>query len=512
LRKQISRFLGRVADRLEQRGRGRRLRSSRMFAAAVQDRLTSSWIGSNATADVNIRAGLNVMRARSRELVANNDYARRFISLLKTNVIGPDGIKLQSQALLEDGKSLDDDANNKIEKAWKDWGRVGVCSVDGRMSWIDCQKMFVSSLATDGEVLIRKYKNPRVNEFGFAIQFIEADHLDVNLNQDLKNGNRIRLGIETDSFGRPVAYWLRMSHPGESMGSTRLSNYQRVPAEEIIHAFILDRPTQYRGVPWMVSAMRRLNHLGSYEEAELIAARIGASKMGFFESGDGDGYEGDDTDDDGSVIMEAEPGTFEQLPEGVKFSSWEPDHPTTAFPNFVKACLRGVASGLNVSYVGLANDLEGVSYSSIRQGELADRDAWKVLQVWAIEHLLGQIFPEWFNSAELNGMIKLGSMSQEKRERYLRPSWRPRGFAWVDPLKEVRANFVAVQNGFKSIQDIVGEQGGDIEDVFKQKKREKDLADLYELELPVITGGVTDDGEGPPPEQNTPEGDNENES
>jgi hypothetical protein len=32
--------------------------------------------------------------------------------------------------------------------------------------------------------------------------------------------------------------------------------------------------------------------LAGYEEAELVAARVGASKMGFFVSGDGAGYTG----------------------------------------------------------------------------------------------------------------------------------------------------------------------------------------------------------------------------
>ena len=42
----------------------------------------------------------------------------------------------------------------------------------------------------------------------------------------------------------------------------------------------------------------------------------------------------------------------------------------TAFADFHASVLRSVASGLGISYVTLANNLEGVSYSSIRQASI----------------------------------------------------------------------------------------------------------------------------------------------
>jgi capsid protein len=57
--------------------------------------------------------------------------------------------------------------------------------------------------------------------------------------------------------------------------------------------------------------------------------------------------------------MSAEPGSFEQLSAGMSISSWDPQHPVTAFSEFHKAVLRGIASSLGVSYAALASDLEG---------------------------------------------------------------------------------------------------------------------------------------------------------
>ena len=64
--------------------------------------------------------------------------------------------------------------------------------------------------------------------------------------------------------------------------------------------------------------------LHGYREAELIAARTGAAKMGFFTSPAGDGFTADGYDDEDSVVplYDAEAGTFHQLPAGVSFMFW----------------------------------------------------------------------------------------------------------------------------------------------------------------------------------------------
>jgi lambda family phage portal protein len=149
-----------------------------------------------------------------------------------------------------------------------------------------------------------------------------------------------------------------------------------VPAEDIIHAYQLDRPD-------------------GYEEAELVAARVGASKMGFITSPHGDGFVGEDTEDDYTPIMNAEAGTFEQLPEGMSVQTFDPQHPTSGFDAFHKSIMRGIASGLGVSYVSLANNLEGVNYSSIRQGTLEERDNYRILQRFMIDHFIEPVFQKW---------------------------------------------------------------------------------------------------------------------
>jgi lambda family phage portal protein len=473
---------------------GRKAPARRSYSGAAATRLTAGWSAANQHPDIEIAGALATLRARARELERNDDYARRFFNLLKTNVIGPHGIKLQSKAKDRNG-GLDTWANEQIEAAWKEWGKPKFCSVTGTLSRNELCKLVLGSVARDGEILVRKVAPWSGNPHRFALQLIEADQLDENFTGTLPNGNVATMGVEKDRWKRPVAYWLLSEHPGSAAGYAR-SERIRVPAEEIIHLFIAERVNQTRGVTWLASPAERIKMLNGYEEAELVAARVAASKMGFFTTPTGEEYLGDERDEDDTgaadrvPISEAEPGTFEQLPEGVDFKPWSPEHPVAAFADFEKAILRGIASGLNVSYVALANDLEGVSYSSIRSGELADRDHWRMLQGWFIDHFVEPVYEGWLTWWLTSGATRL---PLSKFDKFHAPAWHPRGWAWVDPAKESAAAASDVKNGFKALAAVAGERGDDLEEIFADNAKALALAQKYGLNLELLTG-ETDHG------------------
>jgi lambda family phage portal protein len=449
----------------------------RKYAAAIKDRLTADWIMGSTSADSELYRDLKTLRNRSRELCINNDYARRFLKRTSTNVIGNNGIRLQIRATDNKGEPLSIE-NSQILEQFALWAKRGNCTACGRLSWIDCQKLFLESVARDGEVIVRLVKGFD-NPFNFALQFIEADHLDEDLNRQLDNDNYIRMGIEFNKWNKPVAYHLLTTHPGELFSNKSGQKYQRIPARQIIHAFIMDRPSQSRGVPWMHSAMTRLRMLAGYEEAELVAARVGASKMGFFVSGDGAGYTGAE-DAFGNKIMEADPGTFEQLPSGMDVKMFDPHHPNSSFADFEKSILRGIASGLDISYATLSNDLENVNFSSIRHGSLEDRDSWRCLQTFVIEHFCNRVFESWLLMAMTCGRLGLNIRDFDK---YNNPIWRARGWAWVDPLKDSHANEIAIAQKTRTRNQIAADHGNDIEEIFQQIVFEEELARKYGLDL-----------------------------
>ena len=446
-------------------------KQKRNFNAASTSNLYASWIPSNNTANIDIKKDLKSIRNRSRELMRNDDYAKKFKRMIKSNVVGSQGIKLQNQAKDTNG-NLDKKANDIIETAWKKWCKKGNCDVTGKYSFIDIMKMAMGTLAEDGEVLIRKVKGFD-NEFGFALQLLEADHLDEQYNDKDRN---ILMGIEYDKWNKPVAYHLHKTHPGNQTLTNRDTTRERIPADEINHLFLPLRISATRGVPWMHTAMTRMKMVNGYEEAELVGARLGASKAGFYTRNQADGEYGGDTVVGGTPVNEVTPGEFEILPEGWDFKSYDPQHPSTAFKDFMKVVLRGISSGLDVSYNTLANDLEGVNYSSLRSGVLEEREVWKDLQKWLAEHLLDDVFADWLDMALLTKTVPLPFF---KYEKFNNPTWLPRGFAWVDPLKDMQSNILASKEGLKTHTQIASEMGQDIEELYQQLAKEKELRAKY---------------------------------
>lgn len=454
----------------------------RGFYAANTGRLFADFITSSRSADSEIRGALRVIRDRCRESARNHPYSRRYIQILTSNVVGSNGVHFQSKKRNPDG-TLDAPGNRIVEEAWRDWCRFGNCTVDGKLSFQAAQRLFIETWARDGEVLIRLVKNMRDNRHAFAIQFYEADYLDEEYNTKLTNGREVRMGVELDEMKRPAAYYLFADHPHHSDGfgtDYTKRKHIRVPADEMIHAYIQERPGQTRGVPPMSNVLPRLKMLDGYEEAELVAARVGASAMGFITSPGGDGYMGDDLDN-GTPIMSAEPGTFQQLPAGMDVKSFDPDHPTTAFSDFEKAILRGISSGLGVSYVSLSNNLEGVSYSSIRQGVMEERDHFKMLQAFMVEQFIEPVFRAWLDSAMMAGTVQIPAYRYDEFAAATR--FIPRGWQWVDPQKEIAANVNALNNGIVTLQDIHAHYGRDTEEVFEQVQRERDLATRYGISM-----------------------------
>ena len=451
---------------------------SALYAAAQMGRLTASMATYSLSANQEIYRSLRTMRARSRELARDNAHAKKFLQMVETNVIGPEGVMLQNKAGDYGAGGtfkLDEVANSIIEREFKVWGYRG-CEVTGRMSFPAAQRLYVRTMARDGEVLLRRIRDPKRNRHGYALQFIDVDRLDERYNDTAPNGNAIRMGVELNREGRAVAYWIDNWNPGDMLQLTGAAKErERVPADQIIHDFLQDRAEQIRGIPWMHAALIRLNNLGAFDEAAIIAARIGAAKMGFWTSKDGDGSAlADDEDAAGNLITEAEPGTFSVAPEGYEFQSFDPKYPEANYDGFTKACLRGIASGFGVSYNSLASDLEGVSYSSIRQGVLDERDCWKTIQAQVVDGLMRPVFRDWLETSLLLG--QLGPLPASKISKFHSDSWQPRRWQWVDPKNDLEAAELAVKLGVTSRSDICAESGKDFRDVTEQNKQ--DEADL----------------------------------
>jgi len=467
-----------------------------------------NWTGNPLPVDAFISMYQPRLVARSREQWSNNDYVRNYVRKVRVNVIGHCGIKLQAKVKKPRG-SLDADLNKALEDGWNEWCKRGNCEVTGKLSFVGVQWLNIDTAARDGEFIMRKLYGQDAGPYGFAVQVIDPQRLAIkyeNYGYD-RTGNFIRQGIEFNRYGRPIAYHFSSTDEYDAYYYTiDGKGYVRVPAEDIIHGFRQEMVGQRRGLPWSSTALFRLHHLAGMEDAAVQNARAGATKMGFIEWEEGMGPDLDDGDNVTDFIN-AEPLAFHELPAGAKLKDWNPTYPNGEYAAFVKTMLRGAAAGWGVSYNTLSGDLEGVNYSSIRQGTLDERDNWMETQQWAVEAMMSPVYEAWLKYALLAGKIVVRGkpVMPDRLRECQNVLWQGRRWTWVDPLKDVNAAIAEVRSGARSISSVIRESGRDPQEVFLEIS--EDLKAMKAAGIPDEIIHLFMNGEPPPPPP--PENDSE---
>jgi len=457
---------------------------ARAYQGARVSRLTADWVTSGTSADSEIKSSFKALRNRARQLCRDNDYARQALRSIQNNVIGH-GIKHQSQVRMQRGGRLDQAINGQIHEAWEKWMHKSRCDVSGLLGFHDMERLLCRSLAESGEVFVRMIRKP----FGgsrvpFALQVLESDYLIDDDIPQAAEGNTVRMGIEVDGYLRPQAYHFYANHPGDTYAGNPRTNGRRirVPADEVIHLFLPERPSQTRGVTWFASALMRLHMLQGYEEAEVVRARASSALMGFIQSPEGE-LIGDEIYE-GERVSEFSPGVFKYLAPGESVTVPDLNAPDGQLEPFTRSMLRAVAAGVGVSFESISKNFSESNYSSSRLSLLEERDTYKVLQRFFIENFHQIVYENWLDMAVLSGELNLPAY-ETNPDRYRASRWIPRSWEWVDPQREVNAYKDAVRCGFKTLGQVISEQGGDLDDVLIARQAE--LAMLDEMDIVLDT-------------------------
>lgn len=460
----------------------RRLQS-RMYANAVPTRINQGFRSYNTSSDAELVTSLTPLRARSRQLVRDAGFAKNARRIIQNNVIGT-GIKLQS-FVQTSRNTLATRINDSVESAWEKWCCADSCHTGGEVHFHDMERMAVGQVFEAGEIFFRIHRRKFGNSaIPLALEIIEAERVIDGFTQPslgISDNAIIRMGVEVDEFKRPVAYWIRDLHPGDARISTSPTDMiQRVPAADIIHLRVIDRWPQTRGEPWLHAVAGKLEDMNGYSEAEIIAARASANYLGVIKSPEETSSMGDEQED-GSFEMGLQAGTwFRALPgEDVLFNS--PNRPNAALDPFMRFMLREVASGVGVSYESLSRDYSQSNYSSTRLALLDDRDVWRTLQQWFVRSFRARLHLEFMQAAVLSGAIPEIDVTQYalNPDKFNAAIFRPRGWSWVDPTKEVTAYKEAVKAGFTTVAAVIAATSGgdDLEDVMRARHDELEYMD-----------------------------------
>jgi len=488
----------------------------RMYSAARGSRLALG-INSTGSANSELNSSLKTLRNRSRSLIRDSAYAKRARKVVIENVVGT-GIGVQPTVRGSRGE-LRKSVNAAIYDAWWQWCAPGTCHTGGQLHFCDLERQVIGQVFEAGEVLIRMH--PRA--FGgspvpMALELIEPERLADDYMQPgpIAAGATVIDGVEVDEYYRPIAYWLRRIHPGEHKFVYRQAEgVERVPAEQILHLRVIDRWPQVRGEPWMHAVIRKLADIDGYTEAEIVAARAASMYFGTIETDEDTSALGEEQED-GTYQLPLEPGMVEKLKPGEKFNFTNPNRPNSALDPFLRYMLREMAAGVGTSYESLSRDYSQSNYSSSRLSLLEDRDSWRAIQQWLIRNFREPLHKAWLQQAVLAGAVPGVPIIDYATniDKFSAAEFKPRGWSWVDPTKEVEAYKEAVKAGFTTITSVIAQtdaQGRDAQEVFDERRRELDDLEAADLAFDTSPENYEQKEPAPPAPRPEPESEPEDE-
>lgn len=215
-----------------------------MLPAFIQD----------ARFDANEATRLEILR-KARYWERNNAIVNRLADIFEQYTVGC-GIPITPA-------SSDSEWNVKAKAYWDDSCRLlNLCNLQ---NFSTDQSLIARTWFIDGEVFILKTKG----DTGYPrIQLIESHRVSTPRGSANLDGRTIFDGVEVNSVGRPIAYWVQT---GLEDG-----DFTRIPAESLIHIFEPSRIGQLRGISFLYPVLNDIHDLDDLQILEQKAARDAA--------------------------------------------------------------------------------------------------------------------------------------------------------------------------------------------------------------------------------------------
>ena len=449
------------------------------FEGGMSSRRLKTFMASRAHVNTMIQAAGQDMTARARYLIRNNGYAVNAVESFASNAVGT-GIKPSSNIQAAELK-------DKIQHLWATW--TDEADSEWLTDFYGLQRRAAREVFIAGEIFFRF--RPRRLEDGLCVplqmQMLSSEMLPM-LNGLAENGNVIRQGIEFDRIGRRAAYHFLRRHPGDVTETGLAGETVRVPASSVLHIVDPVDAGQLRGVSKFAPAVVKLFLLDQYDDAELDRKKVAAMFAGFVRRPEREFDNSGEMDAQGEPLLPLEPGQLQILDDGEDITFSQPSDVGGNYEAFQYRTLLQVAAALGMPYANLTADMVKANYSNTRAALLEFRRRVEAFQHSVLVYQLCRpVWAKWMDVAVLSGALDIPGYAQNRRE-YLGTDWLPPRWDWVDPLKDIKAEIMAIEAKLKSRTQAVAERGYDAaqvdQEIAEDQEREERLGINPQGQLP----------------------------
>ena len=431
---------------------------------------------------------------RDRTLAAHRNFPLIFSGIEK-NVINEVGSGITIKAASNDEKF-----NEKSNQLWPLF--VSRSDPEGVLNWHGQVQQAVRCRRTQGEVFLRRRNYLENNQNVTKIQVLEPSYCPIDLNETLKNGRKIREGIEFDKKGRRRAYYFYKEHPEDTETTGSFRDYIRVPAKNVIHHFVPTRPGQRRGAPDGTQGLLKSITFNSYDDAELQRKEQRAPYTGFikravdysqYEEGENFVYDpgtGEEIhpDFEGLPEIEVKAGTMVHGYPGDEMTLFDGDDSGKGYGDFMRWQCISIALAHGIPYELLTGDWSKVNDRLVRIIMQQYYRGIEAIQDLILIHQVAKRCWEWFiDDSLLSGKLIASGFSLH-REKFYAATFRPHGWDYIHPEQDVNAKIKAAKNDLTSIDNEVAKKGLDPQQIEKMnlQKLKRKLQAFHDL-------GLTDD-------------------
>lgn len=451
----------------------------------------------NPGANQLMAAASSSLRSQARHLERNHDLARGVISTLVKNVVGPKGIQVEPQPVDKNGQYHEEFALD-LMKLWRDWCQRP--EVTGQHSWAQTQHLMARTWLRDGEgfsqkVLGRVAGLDHGTNVPFSLELFESDYCPIELNDSSK---RIMQGIQLNNWNRPTHYYLHKQHPNDinasgsnGFGMPNVENMRRLPAASVLHPKLTDRIGQLRGQTILSSVISRMADLKEFEDAERVAAKIGA-KLSVVMTRNPEYAEGGfyssllENNEDGkpeyqrNEMQMADGMIFYGLLPGENIEMIDNNRPNPNTGAFRSDQIKMVAAGTTAGHSTIARDYSG-TYAAQRQELVESWGNYQLLTAHFTAQFVAPVWREFVDMAVLSGLLKVPAeldLASIDDALYIGPP-----MPWIDILKEAKANTEMLGTRQKSLTEIARERQTSLHELFRNFERETKLAERHGVSL-----------------------------
>lgn len=458
----------------------------------------AAWNPRRMSVDAEILRDLDPLVARSRDMDRNSGIAASGFRTVADNVLGS-GLRINPRPdylALGKSKSWADGWAREVRSRWESYYWTTACHAGDSLTGDQITSQVFRAAMLNGEgVALPLWLPERGDGFSTKMQTVESDRL--GNPPWLPETVAFRGGIEFDLYGMPVAYWIKGTHPGDSVvgADESLSRWERVPRKtpfgrlRVVHCFDSERSGQSRGKPLLSSVLPEFKNLDRYKQAELQAALVNSLIAAFITTplGAEDIVELYGQDRAGMLkarqehAVRLESGMIAALFPGDKVESFLPARPASAFDAFVTSVLRHIALAYDLPYEMLVKDWSRLNYVTARA---ALAEAWRSFlrrRDWLATSWMDPWYGLW-----LEEMVNAGEIDAPdfyaRRAAYQRCRWIGPGRGTLDPVREAQAAQLRVDSRISTLEDECAELGRDWTEVLEQQATER--ARMAELGLP----------------------------